>query len=33
MEYCDGINLRDFINKYSNKNELIEEEILYNIIK
>ena len=33
MEYCDGINLRDFIKKYSNKNELIEEEILYNIIK
>ena len=31
MEYCDGQNLRDFINK--NKNELIEENILYNIIK
>ena len=31
MEYCDGQNLRDFINK--NNNELIEENILYNIIK
>ena len=31
MEYCDGHNLRDFI--YKNKNELIEENILYNIIK
>ena len=31
MEYCDGQNLRDFINK--SKNELIEENILYGIIK
>ena len=31
MEYCDGQNLRDFINK--NNNELIEENILYNKIK
>ena len=33
MEYCDGINLNDFIINYKNKNELIEEKILYNIIK
>ena len=33
MEYCDGIDLRYFINKYINKSELIEENILYNIIK
>ena len=31
MEYCNGQNLRDFINE--NKNELIEENILYYIIK
>ena len=29
MEYCDGQNLKDFINN----NELIEEKILYKIIK
>ena len=33
MEYCDGNNLKDFINKYIKNNELIEENILYNIIK
>ena len=33
MEYCDGQNLRDFINNNSKNNELIEENILYNIIK
>ena len=33
MEYCDGINLKDFINISINNNELIEENILYNIIK
>ena len=33
MEYCDGQNLKDFIDKNKNKNELIEENILYNIIK
>ena len=32
MEYCEGQNLRDFINSIKNK-ELIEEDILYNIIK
>ena len=32
MEYCEGQNLRDFINSIKN-NELIEEDILYNIIK
>ena len=31
MEYCSRLNLRDYINK--NKNKLIEENILYNIIK
>ena len=30
MEYCDGQNLKDFID---NSKELIEENILYNIIK
>ena len=29
MEYCDG-NLKDFINKYIENNELIEENIIYN---
>ena len=33
MEYCDGQNLRDFINKHIKNNILIEENILYNIIK
>ena len=33
MEYCDSQNLRDFINININHNELIEENILYNIIK
>ena len=33
MEYCDGQNLRDFINEHKKNNELIEEDILYNIIK
>ena len=33
MEYCDGQNLKDFIDENKNKNELIEENILYNIIK
>ena len=28
MEYCEGHNLKDFINKYKNKNELIEEKVL-----
>jgi len=33
MEYCDGDNLRNFINKNKNNKELINEKILYNIIK
>ena len=33
MEYCDGKNLRDFIYEHIKKKELIEEDILYNIIK
>ena len=33
MEYCEGQNLKDFINKYRNKNELIDDKILYTIIK
>ena len=33
MEFCDGNNLKDFINKYIENNELIEENIIYNIIK
>ena len=32
MEYCDGLSLRDFIDK-NNNNELFEENILYGIIK
>ena len=33
MEYCDGQNLKEFININIKNNELIEENILYNIIK
>ena len=33
MEYCDGQNLKDYINKHIEKNELIEENIIHNIIK
>ena len=33
MEYCDGLNLIDFINKSIKNNESIEENILYKIIK
>ena len=33
MEYCKGDNLRNFIDKYMNNNLLIEEYILYKIIK
>ena len=33
MEYCDDQNLNVFINKHKEKNELIEEKIIYNIIK
>ena len=33
MEYCDDQNLNVFINKHKEKSELIEEKIIYNIIK
>ena len=33
MEYCEGQNLRNFIDNYSKDNVLIEEEFLYYIIK
>ena len=33
MEYCDGDNLRNFINKNQKDNKLIEEKVLRNIIK
>ena len=33
MEYCGGQNLKDFIKEYNKNNELIEENIIYNIIK
>jgi len=33
MEYCGEQNLRDYIEKHIKKNELIEENILYKIIK
>ena len=33
MEYCDVHNLNFFINKHKEKSELIEEKIIYNIIK
>ena len=33
MEYCDGQNLKEFIDKKIKNNEKIEENILYKIIK
>ena len=33
MEYCDVQNLNFLINKHKEKSELIEEKIIYNIIK
>ena len=33
MEYCDGQNLKDFIKEHNKNNKLIEEDIIYNIIK
>ena len=33
MEYCDNKNLKDYIEEYKNNNNLIEENIIYNIIK
>ena len=32
MEFCDGKNLRNFLDKYINNNTLIEEKIIKNII-
>ena len=33
MEYCDGKNLKNFLDEYKKNNTLIEENIIYNIIK
>ena len=33
MEYCAGKNLKKFIKEHNKNNELIEEDIIYNIIK
>ena len=33
MEYCDGKNLKNYIDEYKKNNILIEENIIYNIIK
>jgi len=33
MEYCDGKNLDDIIKEHKDKDELIEEKLIYNIIK
>ena len=32
MEYCDNKDLKSFINTHKNNNELIHEEVIYNII-
>ena len=32
MEYCDNKDLKSFINTHKNNNELINEEVIYNII-
>ena len=32
MEYCEGTDLRKFINNYKIKNELIDEKIIYKIV-
>ena len=32
MEYCDGQNLSNIINEYTEKNELIQEEIILTLI-
>ena len=32
MEFCNGENLRSFIDKNMNDNTLIKENIIYNII-
>ena len=33
MEYCNGKNLKDYLDEHKNNNILIEENIIYNIIK
>ena len=33
MEYCDGKNLKNFLDEYKKNNTLIEEKIIYNMIK
>ena len=33
MEYCDGKNLKDYIEEYRKNNTSIEENIIYNIVK
>ena len=33
MEYCNGKNLKDFLDEYKKNNTLIKENIIYNIIK
>ena len=32
MEYCDGFDLRKFINEHKEKNDKIKEKMIYNII-
>ena len=32
MEYCEGSDLKKFINEYKDKNELIDENIIYQIV-
>ena len=33
MEYCNGKNLKDYLDEHKNNNILIEENIISNIIK
>ena len=33
MEYCNGKTLKNYLDEYRLKNTLIEEDIIYNIIK
>ena len=32
MEYCDGLDLRKYINDHKNSNDFIEKDIIYHII-
>ena len=32
MEFCEGLDLNKFIKEYKNKNEFINEKIIYNIV-